>query len=140
MEELISNRSSRPDLFCKKGVLKNFPKFTGKDLCQSIFFRTRLVANKVLRGRIDWATFRNTYNQSKRSEIFNVLVKTGLFRFIQILYCKYCLKYCCFRNATFSLAKIFKGKDKIKTERKIPFLDSQYNSQKVKKICRSPRF
>ena len=82
MEELISNRSSRPDLFCKKGVLKNFPKFTGKDLCQSIFFRTRLVANKVLRGRIDWATFRNTYNQSKRSEIFNVLVKTGLFRFI----------------------------------------------------------
>ena len=25
-------------MFCKKGVLKNFAKFTGKHLCQSLFF------------------------------------------------------------------------------------------------------
>ena len=25
-------------MFCKKGVLKNFAKFTGKHLCQSFFF------------------------------------------------------------------------------------------------------
>ena len=25
-------------VFCKKGVLKNFAKFTGKHLCQSLFF------------------------------------------------------------------------------------------------------
>ena len=31
-------RSSRPELFCKKGVLKNFAKFTGKHQCQSLFF------------------------------------------------------------------------------------------------------
>ena len=31
-------RSSRPEVFCKKGVLKNFTKFTGKYLCQSLFF------------------------------------------------------------------------------------------------------
>ena len=31
-------RSSRPDVFCKKGVLRNFGKFTGKDLCQSLCF------------------------------------------------------------------------------------------------------
>ena len=30
-------RSSRPDLFCKKGVLRNFVEFTGKHLCQSHF-------------------------------------------------------------------------------------------------------
>ena len=30
-------RSSCPDVFCKKGVLRNFAKFTGK-LCQSLFF------------------------------------------------------------------------------------------------------
>ena len=30
-------RSSRPEVFCKKGVLKNFAKFTGKHLCQSLF-------------------------------------------------------------------------------------------------------
>ena len=31
-------RSSRPEVFCKKGVLRNFAKFTGKYLCQSLFF------------------------------------------------------------------------------------------------------
>ena len=30
--------SSRPDVFCKKGVLRSFSKFTGKHLCQSLFF------------------------------------------------------------------------------------------------------
>ena len=31
-------RSSRPEMFCKKGVLKNFAIFTGKQLCQRLFF------------------------------------------------------------------------------------------------------
>ena len=31
-------RSSRPKVFCEKGVLRNFAKFTGKHLCQSLFF------------------------------------------------------------------------------------------------------
>ena len=31
-------RSSRPEVFYKKGVLRNFAKFTGKHLCQSLFF------------------------------------------------------------------------------------------------------
>ena len=31
-------RSSRPEVLCKKGVLRNFTKFTGKHLCQSLFF------------------------------------------------------------------------------------------------------
>ena len=30
--------SSRPEVFCKKGVLRNFTKFTGKHLCKSLFF------------------------------------------------------------------------------------------------------
>ena len=34
-------RSSRPEVFCKKGVLRNFTKFTGKHLCQSLFFNKR---------------------------------------------------------------------------------------------------
>ena len=32
-----SYRSSCPDVFCKKGALRNFAKFTGKYLCQSLF-------------------------------------------------------------------------------------------------------
>ena len=31
------NRSSRPEVFCERGVLKNFAKCTGKHLCQSLF-------------------------------------------------------------------------------------------------------
>ena len=27
------NKSSRPEVFCKKGVLKNFAKFTEKYMC-----------------------------------------------------------------------------------------------------------
>ena len=34
-------RSSLPEVFCKKAVLRNFAKFTGKHLCQS------LLSNKV---------------------------------------------------------------------------------------------
>ena len=32
-------RSSRPEVFCKKSALRNFAKFTGKRLCQSLFCR-----------------------------------------------------------------------------------------------------
>ena len=32
------SRSTRPDIFCKKGVLRNFTKFTVKHLCLSLFF------------------------------------------------------------------------------------------------------
>ena len=38
-----------PEVFCKKGILKNFPKFTGKQLCQILFL------NKVA-GRRDIIT------------------------------------------------------------------------------------
>ena len=30
--------SSRPEVFCKKGVLRNFAKFTGKHFRQGLFF------------------------------------------------------------------------------------------------------
>ena len=34
-------RSSRPEVFCKKSILRNFAKFTGKHLCQSLFFNKK---------------------------------------------------------------------------------------------------
>ena len=37
-------RNSRPEVFCEKGVLRNLAKFTGKHLCQGLFF------NKVAGG------------------------------------------------------------------------------------------
>ena len=35
---IVSYRNSRPEVFCEKSVLRNFAKFTGKHLCQSLFF------------------------------------------------------------------------------------------------------
>ena len=36
--ETVIQRSSHSEGFCKKVVLKNLAKFTGKPLCQSLFF------------------------------------------------------------------------------------------------------
>ena len=36
-KKLVLIRSSRPDVFCKKGVLRNFAKFKGKHLCESLY-------------------------------------------------------------------------------------------------------
>ena len=35
---LSLDRSSRPEVFCKKGILRNLAKFTAKHLCLSLFF------------------------------------------------------------------------------------------------------
>ena len=36
--ETMVQRCSAKKVFCKKGVLKNFARFTGKHLCQCLFF------------------------------------------------------------------------------------------------------
>ena len=38
MMNLSKLRSSRPEVFCKKGALRNFAKFTEKHLCRSLVF------------------------------------------------------------------------------------------------------
>ena len=50
-EEWLSgkHRTSPPNVFCKKGVLENFTKFTGKHLCQSLFL-IKLQASGVFLG------------------------------------------------------------------------------------------
>ena len=54
--------SSRPEVFCKKGVLRNFAKFIWKHLCQSLFF------NKVA----DYNNLSEIWNL--KSETSNVLL------------------------------------------------------------------
>ena len=41
----INFKSSHQGGSVRKGVLKNFPKFTGKHLCQSLFFKTPFLKN-----------------------------------------------------------------------------------------------
>ena len=38
LEIFMSLQKEPPQVFYKKGVLKNFAKFTGKNLCESLFF------------------------------------------------------------------------------------------------------
>ena len=38
MSHFTITRSNRQEMFCKKGVLRNFTKFTGIHLCQGLFF------------------------------------------------------------------------------------------------------
>ena len=61
--KVSSFRSSRPKVFCKKGVLRNFVKFTGKHLCQSHFFNKVALLKKRLRHRcfpVNFAKFLRT--------------------------------------------------------------------------------
>ena len=44
-----SFRSSHREMFCKKGVLRNFTKFTGEHLCQSLFLNKVAGLAKFLR-------------------------------------------------------------------------------------------
>ena len=57
-QQILRNRSSRPDVFCKKGVLRNFAKFTGQHLCQSLYFNkvAGLRAATLLKQRL-WHTY-----------------------------------------------------------------------------------
>ena len=52
---MLSNyfKRSRPELFCKKGVLKNFAKFTGNHLYQSLFFN-KVAGKAFLIGHLRW--------------------------------------------------------------------------------------
>ena len=61
--KLMSNhlrqiRSSHPEVFCKTGVLRNFANFTGKHLCQNLFFNkvASLRPPTLLRKRF-WHTY-----------------------------------------------------------------------------------
>ena len=50
-------RISHPEEFCKIGILRNFPKFTGKHLCQSLFFKVAIVLQLYLKRYSDTVVF-----------------------------------------------------------------------------------
>ena len=65
------------EVFYKKGVLRNFPKFTGKHLCQSLFF------NKVLGLYTSWK------HQKTRATFFTEQLRWLLLLLTSILYQPY---------------------------------------------------
>ena len=57
------HQNSRPDVFCKKGVLKSLAIFIEEDLCRSFFF------NKVARKRLRHRRFLMNFTKFSRTSI-----------------------------------------------------------------------
>ena len=68
----IQFRSSRPEVFCKKRVLRNFAKFTGKHLCQSLSF------NKVA-GLQSWTKGWRQIHKIKQNRFFHGMFYSWFF-------------------------------------------------------------
>ena len=69
-----SFRSSSSEVFCEKGVLKNFEKLTGKHLCQSLFF------NKVAGESHETSSQANIsffFQKSKTNLSFELAIKSS---------------------------------------------------------------
>ena len=50
-------RSSHPEVFCRKGILRNFAEFTGKHLCQSLFLIKFIRPATLLKKRLWYKCF-----------------------------------------------------------------------------------
>ena len=86
-------RSSRPEVFCEKGVFRNFTKFTGKHLRQGLFFNKvagfRFLLNSFFLNRVGFLfTYFKwiSWNQIKFNEIYIKL-------FYEIVWKKYFTVY-----------------------------------------------
>ena len=52
IEKFLDVGSSLPEMFCKKAFLKNFVRFTGKHLCQSLFHKTTSMTASVTHRKL----------------------------------------------------------------------------------------
>ena len=86
---LTKLRGSRPEVFCKKGVLRNFAKFTGKELCRSLFFNkvAGLTPATLLRKRLWHRCFPVNFARFLRTSFLTehlqwLLLKTATWTYI----------------------------------------------------------
>ena len=73
-------RSSNPEVFYKKGTLKNFAKFTGTHLRRSLFFH-KIADLQLLKWRLRHRCFRLNFCKIFRNNLFyrTPLIITSLF-------------------------------------------------------------
>ena len=72
-----------PEMFCKKGVLRNFAKYTGKHLCQSLFFDKvvglQSTSKRLLPGSVILFISIVSLNGISNSSVYEMLVAKSLF-------------------------------------------------------------
>ena len=77
-KNIIKRRRSRPEVFCKKGVVRNVAKFTGKQLYHSLFLMAQvfpcefceILKNTFLKEHLRWLLLKigsKTKKQHKRN-------------------------------------------------------------------------
>ena len=82
-----------PEVFCEKGILRNFSKFTGKHLCQSLSFNKAAGLPKFIRTRFLTENLRATtskvYFRIKfccfKCEIFFQFTPEIIFNYVYVL-------------------------------------------------------
>ena len=102
---IMMYRSSRPEVFYKKGALRNLAKFTGKHLCQRLFF------NKVGRLRPTTLLKKSLWHRCFSCEFCEISKNTFFYRTPRVaasgcinrgLFCKVTSNerwlFCCFYN------------------------------------------
>ena len=84
---LASFRSSRSEMFFKKGVFKNFAKFTGKHLCQSLFVNkiSGLWPATLLKKKLWHKGFPVSFMKFLRTSFFIEHLLVGAYLFLQCM-------------------------------------------------------
>ena len=79
MESIL--RSSCPEVFCKKALLRNFAKFIGKHLCQSIFLNkvVGLRPATLLKNRLWYRCFPVNFAKFLKTPLVAASAYFGLF-------------------------------------------------------------
>ena len=90
---LLIFRSSGPDVFCKKGVLRNFAKFIGKHLCRSLYFN-KVADPTLLKQRLWHRYFPVTFAQFLRKPFLTEHLRWLLLYMIILVTLLLILKIC----------------------------------------------
>ena len=68
--QFVAFRSGRPKVFCKKGALSNFSKFTRKHLCQTLFVNNVARPATLLKKRLLHRCFPVNFEKFIRTPFF----------------------------------------------------------------------
>ena len=83
VSEAVVQRSSRLEVFCAKGVLKDFAKFTGKHLCQGLFLKAADLRPVTLLKKSLWhRCFPADFAKFLRATFFTEQIHRLLLKFI----------------------------------------------------------
>ena len=92
------DRNSRQEMFCKKGVLGSFAKFTGKHLCQSLFLNkdTGLSSATSLKKRLWYRCLLMNFAKFPRTPILTEHLWWLLLSWLHLLWWLSGLRITCF--------------------------------------------